>query len=86
VLSHLFFEVDDFLQTGDEPRIDAARRINLFVIHAEKTLQSNVERALAAIESCPVKLLILNAAKLPAQGTYGYGYGYGYGQGYGARE
>jgi len=75
------------LLAATEPSVLATHMGQIvFVIHAEKTLQSNVERALAAIESCPVKLLILNAAKLPAQGTYGYGYGYGYGQGYGARE
>jgi Mrp family chromosome partitioning ATPase len=52
----------------------------VFVVHAEKTLRTEVLRALAALEdACPVKLLVLNAAKLPAQGAYGYGYGYGYG-------
>lgn len=53
------------------------------VIHAEKTLQSDVEHALSTIESCPVKLMVLNQAKAGGVGGYGYGYGQGYGYGYG---
>ncbi|MBL8512850.1 MAG: tyrosine-protein kinase family protein [Betaproteobacteria bacterium] len=50
------------------------------VVHAESTLQADVKRALATIEQCPVKLLVLNQARTLAQGAYGYGYGYGYGR------
>jgi len=51
------------------------------VVQAEKTLQSEVRHALATIESCPVKLLVLNQARGGQEGHgYGYGYGYGYGQ------
>jgi protein-tyrosine kinase len=49
----------------------------IFVVHAESTLQSEVKQALATIESCPIKLLVLNQARTTAQGAYGYGYGYG---------
>lgn len=49
------------------------------VVHAEKTLQSAVQQALAAIESCPLKMMLLNQASPNARGSYGYGYGYGYG-------
>jgi exopolysaccharide/PEP-CTERM locus tyrosine autokinase len=55
----------------------------VFVVHAEKTLQSEVRQALATIESCPVKLMLLNKASALFKGGYGYGYGYGYGGGYG---
>jgi protein-tyrosine kinase len=55
----------------------------VIVVHAEKTLQSDVQHALSTIESCPVKLLVLNQAKAAAVGGYGYGYGQGYGYGYG---
>lgn len=51
----------------------------VFVVHAERTLQKEVKQALSTIESCPVKLLVLNGAKTSGQGAYGYGYGYGYG-------
>ncbi len=49
------------------------------VVQAEKTLQSDVQSALATIESCPVRLLLLNRAQASADGGYGYGYGYGSG-------
>lgn len=50
----------------------------VMVVKAESTLQSDVRHALSNIESCPVKLMVLNQAKSTSQGTYGYGYGYGY--------
>lgn len=49
------------------------------VVQAEKTLQSDVVQALATIEACPVKLMLLNQASSAARGGYGYGYGYGSG-------
>lgn len=48
------------------------------VVQAEKTLQADVEQALATIEACPVKLMVLNQARTSAKDGYGYGYGYGY--------
>ncbi|MDO9194994.1 XrtA-associated tyrosine autokinase [Rhodoferax sp.] len=50
------------------------------VVQAEKTLQSDVQQALATIESCPVKLMLLNQAKTISKMGYEYGYGYGYAQ------
>lgn len=49
----------------------------VFVVRAESTLQSEVKQGLAAIESCPIKLLLLNQANLGSQHGYGY-YGYGH--------
>jgi protein-tyrosine kinase len=49
------------------------------VVQAGRTAQSDVKHALATIEKCPMKLLVLNQARTAAQGSYGYGYGYGYG-------
>jgi protein-tyrosine kinase len=49
------------------------------VVQAEKTLQADVEQALATIKACPVKLMVLNQARATAKDGYGYGYGYGYG-------
>jgi protein-tyrosine kinase len=49
------------------------------VVHADKTKQSDVQNALATIESCPVKMMLLNQARTESKGNYGYGYGYGYG-------
>ena len=51
------------------------------VVHAGKTLQSEVKQALATIDACPVKLLLLNRASSLFKS--GYGYSYGSGSGYG---
>jgi len=60
----------------------------VMVVHAGKTLQSDVKRALSTIESCPVKLMLLNRSSSLFKGGYGYGYGYesGYGYGYGQEK
>jgi exopolysaccharide/PEP-CTERM locus tyrosine autokinase len=58
----------------------------VIVVQAGRTLQSDVRTALATIEACPVRLMVLNKARASGSGGYGYGYGgygYGYGQGYG---
>ena len=56
----------------------------VMVVAAGRTLQASVQQALAAIESCPVKMMVLNKAEARIAGGYGYGYGYaGYGSGYG---
>ncbi|MFZ2388681.1 MAG: XrtA-associated tyrosine autokinase [Polaromonas sp.] len=51
------------------------------VVQAGRTLQSEVRHALATIEACPVKLMLLNQARTVSKGGYGYGYTYGYGPG-----
>jgi exopolysaccharide/PEP-CTERM locus tyrosine autokinase len=46
----------------------------VFVVRAESTLQRDVTQALSTIESCPLKLILLNEARTSSQGAYGYGY------------
>jgi exopolysaccharide/PEP-CTERM locus tyrosine autokinase len=58
----------------------------VLVVNAGKTLQSEVKRALATIESCPVKMLLLNRSSSLFKGGYGYSYGYGSGYGYGFED
>lgn len=58
----------------------------VLVVHSGQTLQSEVRQALATIESCPVKLLLLNKATTVFKGGYGYGYGYGKSYGYGYEQ
>lgn len=51
------------------------------VVEAGRTSQSMVRQALATIESCPVKLMLLNKTKdIGPGGYYGYYSPYGYGQ------
>lgn len=52
----------------------------VIVVQAEKTLQSEVQQALATIENCPIRLMVLNQARSRGLGAYGYGHGYGYEQ------
>jgi protein-tyrosine kinase len=54
----------------------------IMVTCAGQTLQSQVTQALAAIESCPVKLMVLNQLSPSRLGRYVYGQGYAYGYGY----
>lgn len=49
----------------------------VLVVQAEKTLRSQVKHALTTIESCPIKLVLLNQVHGGDQDAYGYGYGYG---------
>lgn len=55
----------------------------VIVVNAENTTQAAVKEAVATIEACPVKMMLLNQARQAGTGTYGYGYGYGYGSRYG---
>lgn len=51
------------------------------VVGAESTTHAALKQALAAIETCPIKLMMLNKSRISAGTGYGnYGsYGYGYG-------
>lgn len=51
----------------------------VMVVQAGRTLHGEVKQALATIEACPIKLMVLNRASSSSEGSYGYGYGYGYG-------
>jgi exopolysaccharide/PEP-CTERM locus tyrosine autokinase len=52
------------------------------VVQAGRTKQSDVQAALHTIESCPVRMMLLNQVRTDeASDGYGYGYGYGYGGG-----
>lgn len=51
----------------------------VIVVNAENTVQSAVKQAIATIESCPIKMMVLNQIRTVKTDGYGYGYGYGYG-------
>jgi exopolysaccharide/PEP-CTERM locus tyrosine autokinase len=53
----------------------------VMVVQADKTLQADVQQALSTIETCPLRMLVLNKARGDSVGGYGYGRGYGYGYG-----
>lgn len=50
------------------------------VVESDRTTHGTLRQALATIESCPVKSLVLNKIQEAGRRSiYGYGYGYGYG-------
>lgn len=55
----------------------------VMVVHAGHTLQADVQQALSTIESCPIRMMLLNKARAFGKGAYGYSYNYGYGYDYG---
>ncbi len=75
----IIFDSPPLLQTTEARVLATHMGQVVMVVRAETTLQSDVQTALATIEACPVRLLLLNRAKATADGGYGYGYGYGYG-------
>ena len=50
----------------------------VMVVEAERTTHATIRQALATIESCPIKLMVLNKSRERSPGSY-YGYGYSYG-------
>jgi protein-tyrosine kinase len=77
----IIFDSPPLLQTTEARVLATHMGQVVVVVRAESTLQSDVQSALATIEACPVRLLLLNRAQATAEGGYGYGYGYGYGSG-----
>lgn len=53
----------------------------VIVVQSGKTTQAAVREAISTIESCPLKMMVLNQATQSASDRYGYGYAYGYGYG-----
>jgi protein-tyrosine kinase len=54
----------------------------VLVVHAGHTTEAAVKEAIAAIDSCPVKMTILNQVRQSAAEGYGYGYSLSYGYGH----
>lgn len=77
----IIFDSPPLLLTTEARALAAHMGQVVVVVRAESTKQLEVKHALAAIEACPVKLVVLNCT---TGGLDGHGYGYGYGYGYGA--
>jgi protein-tyrosine kinase len=72
----IIFDSPPLLLTTESPVLAKHMGQVVVVVHAEKTLRGDLQQALASIESCPVKLMLLNQARTafrPAYGAYGYG-------------
>jgi len=78
----IIFDSPPLLVTTEARELAAHMGQVVVVVEAQRTKRAAVKEALAAIESCPVKMMILNKNRSAAGGGgYGYGYGYGYGHG-----
>jgi protein-tyrosine kinase len=72
----IIFDSPPLLLTTESPVLAKHMGQVVVVVHAEKTLRGDLQQALASIESCPVKMMLLNQARTafrPAYGAYGYG-------------
>lgn len=80
----IIFDSPPLLLTTEARTLAAHMGQIVLVVRAEKTMHNEVKRALATIEACPVKMVLLNGATSSFdEHGYGYGQGYGYGYGYG---
>ena len=88
LLEDLASRYDDRLIIFDSPPLLLATEARVLatqmgqvviVVQAGKTLRADVQQALSTIESCPIRMMLLNMARSDTHGAYGYGYGYGYG-------
>jgi protein-tyrosine kinase len=71
----IIFDSPPLLATTESRALATHMGQIVFVVNAEHTLRSDVAQGLAAIEACPIKLLLLNKANTTSSGGYG-GYGY----------
>lgn len=78
----IIFDSPPLLLTTEARVLAAQMGQVVMVVHAESTLRADVQRALATIDACPVRLMLLNKSRTSSAGGYGEGYGYGYGYGH----
>lgn len=74
----VIFDSPPLLMTTEARALASRMGQIVFVVRAEDTPQAAVKEALATIEACPVKLMVLNQARNVESTAYGYDYGYGY--------
>jgi protein-tyrosine kinase len=77
----IIFDSPPLLLTTESRVLAAQMGQVVMVVQAEQTLRADVQRALATIDVCPVRLMLLNKSRVHSAGGYGDGYGYGYGYG-----
>jgi exopolysaccharide/PEP-CTERM locus tyrosine autokinase len=76
----IIFDSPPLLVTTEARELASHAGQVVVVVEALSTGHAAVKQALATIDACPVKMLMLNKGR-SASGGGGYGYGYGYGYG-----
>ena len=71
----IIFDSPPLLVTTEARTLAARMGQVVIVVKAEGTAHADVRHALATLEACPVKLMLLNQARASAKDSYGYGYG-----------
>jgi exopolysaccharide/PEP-CTERM locus tyrosine autokinase len=79
----IIFDSPPLLMTTESRVLATPMGQIVMVVQAGRTKQSDVQAALETIDSCPVRLMLLNQVRSETETSYGYGYGYGYGHGSG---
>ncbi len=79
----IIFDSPPLLVTTEARELASHMGQVILVVKAESTTQAMVKSAVATLENCPVKMVLLNQAA-GSQGEHVYGYDYGYGYGYGS--
>lgn len=74
----IVFDSPPLLVTTESRVLAAHMGQVVLVVEAERTTHAQVVQALAAIEPCPIRMMVLNKSRQRSVGGY-YGYGYGYG-------
>lgn len=74
----IIFDSPPLLLTTESRVLAAHMGQIVLVVRAERTTHAEVRHALSFLESCPVKMLMLNQAEDRSANGHGYGYGYGY--------
>lgn len=84
----IIFDSPPLMVTTEAPTLAQSMGQLVMVVEAGRTTHTMVKQALAKVQGCPVKMLVLNKARYArTDGYYGYyGYGYGYGAETGFRE
>ena len=67
----IIFDSPPLLLTTESPELASHMGQIVVVVHADRTLQSTVQQAIATIDACPVKLMVLNKARGDSAGSYG---------------
>ncbi|GHT92351.1 hypothetical protein FACS1894116_02400 [Betaproteobacteria bacterium] len=76
----VIFDSPPLLVTTESRVLAAQMGQVVVVVEAEATTHGAIRQALTTIESCPVKMLVLNKSRGEVRSGSYYGYGYGYGK------
>jgi protein-tyrosine kinase len=80
----IIFDSPPLLVTTEARVLAAQMGQVVMVVQAQQTTHADVTQALATIEACPVKLMVLNKGRVLKQPGHNHAHGYGYGYGYGS--